>query len=490
MSSRRPRLLVFGVDGLAPAVFGALREAGHLPNLATFAAAADLDATTRCTWPPHTASGWTTLFSGRLPGEHGHYQFMSCHEPASGPRFLERADAGVPFVWDMLQARGWTVGLVNVPMTHPPQGLDGYEFTWPLAPTLRYAHPPGLLSEISDAGGLALPDIAYMYRGDRAYWRQAVGMIHKRTTGVLHLMATRPVDALFVVYPEIDRLCHHYWPSFDCSHPDHAASPAEEVYALAAIGRALDKAFGRIMAEIGDEATVLVASDHGFGPATRAFRVERFLADHGLLAFSADRQAADRSRSRAYLAVAGSFGLNLDQRGDAALETRLRELLLHEARDPEGRPVFLAVLAAARAYPGPATAGAPDLLLVPADPGLVMLPGDGPLWDRSPINGTHRMEGVAIARRLGAARRRAAYVALESVIPPLFDDGFDDLGDPLAALDARGIPLSAWSSRDDAVGFAIPRRLPPLDPGADAEQPAGIESEADAVERLRLMGYL
>ncbi len=477
-----PSLLVFGLDGLSPDVLRALSGAGHLPHLAEFARAATLDAVTRCTWPPHTASGWTTLFSGRLPGEHGHYQFWSCDPAESALRPLARHEAGVEFVWDRLNRDGRTVGLVNVPMTHPPQGLDGYEFTWPLTTTLRYSHPPGLLGEIVEAGGLALPDIACMYRGDRSYWRQAVTTIRRRTRGILHLMDVRPVDALFVVYPEVDRICHHYWPSFDHAHPEHEAVPETEAAALPAVARALDDAFAAILAKAGPAAAVLVASDHGFGPATRALRVERVLADHGLLTFDASGDA-DRTLSRAWLAAPGSYALNLD----AAVGGRVRDLMLG-LRGPDGGPVFQAAVDADRAYGGPARHTAPDLLLVPSDPGLVVLPGDGPPWDQPGVNGTHRMEGVAMARIPGAPRCDANRVPLEAVMDFVLGGGRGDFGSPLAALRERGIPDVAWSGRGERIDLR-PRPGAVAEPDA-ADEPGAIESEASAAERLRLMGYL
>ena len=72
---------------------------------------------------------------------HGIYQFFDTQDPGYGDRLLETPDFGCDTIWEWLNAQGLTVGLINVPMSHPPRGLDGYELTWPLRKTLRFSHP-------------------------------------------------------------------------------------------------------------------------------------------------------------------------------------------------------------------------------------------------------------------------------------------------------------------------------------------------------------
>ena len=73
----KPRLLIFGLDGASHGLLAGWMEAGHLPSLAEFARDAAV-APLRCTWPPHTATGWPTLLTGRLPGQHAMFSFWDC----------------------------------------------------------------------------------------------------------------------------------------------------------------------------------------------------------------------------------------------------------------------------------------------------------------------------------------------------------------------------------------------------------------------------
>ncbi|HEX7243276.1 MAG TPA: alkaline phosphatase family protein [Longimicrobiaceae bacterium] len=501
-------MLIFGIDGASPTLVDALAQGGRLPALGAFARQAAVRPL-RCSWPPHTATGWTSLFAGRLPGEHGIFQFWDCQAPDYALRVTPRNAAGCASLWDALAGHGWTLGLMNLPMSHPPGPWAGYQMTWPLEPTLHYGRPASLLREIAEAGGLARPDIACMYDGSAEYPARAVEYIRSRTRGLLHLMRTRPVDAVAVVYPEIDRACHHYWHELDPHDP--ARSDGSVVARLFA---EIDDAFAELLAEVGEECLVAVVSDHGFGAATRGLRLHRLLEEGGFCTlreadpapptFGDDvaRGSAGTAspvvwrRTLAYTPTPGCFGVNLNRAGrqsegtvrpeDAdGVATELAAFLLRQ-RDPGGDPLFRAVLPAAQAYAGPFASAAPDLLVVPADPGLLLLhDAQGPLWDHPGQTGLHRLEGIFWLGGAGVEPGALEAAGIETVAGRLLDElGIAGPEVPRhpgpadAAPRRAGVPEGAWSSREPAAAPAGPA---PVLPTAD--------DTGDVAARMRRMGY-
>src|SRR3990172_4719661 len=260
-----PRAVIFGIDGADWLLLDPLLSEGALPHLMALRARSAF-ANLTCTWPAHTAPGWASLLTARYPGRHGVYQFFSTQEADYGARITTSAELGPDTVFDWLGARGWTSGIVNVPMTHPPRRVLGYQITWPLANTLRFSDPPELLGELARTGAHFKSDLACMYRGDLAYVEEAIRNVEDRKRSVLRLLATRPTDAVMVVVTELDRVAHHYWHFSDPGHPAWTAEGAS-LYrdAIRRTCIAIDAMLGAVVAAAPD-AGVGGVSDPGMGP--------------------------------------------------------------------------------------------------------------------------------------------------------------------------------------------------------------------------------
>jgi predicted AlkP superfamily phosphohydrolase/phosphomutase len=345
---------------------------------------------------------------------------------------------------------------------------------------------------------------------------------------------------MVVVYTEIDRVCHYYWHGLDDRHPEHAQTAPKDESVIADIYAEIDEAFAAILGLVDDDCVVMVVSDHGFGPCTRSLRIHRVLADGGFcvphstgdlimpsLKVQTDYQvqtdylkALDWHHTTVYMPTPGCFGVNLNLQGRqvaGTVATVDKEAVLGEVRayllglsDPNtGSPVFEAVIPAETAYSGAYMAYAPDLLLVPADPALKLLPSlHGPTWDKADWTGLHRLEGIWMLRAPHTqAGNQAEVMAIEAVASHLLATlgmSSDAIPTPDGTLSANaapfaaGLPTGAWSVARDVA------RCWPAHPhtGARIEQTGGLptndsiqqtiahtDSEVIA-ERLRLMGYL
>lgn len=428
MIKASPRLVIIGIDGASHRLVRNWCSAGKLPTFSTLAPSDEqLPLTTA--FPPHTAPGWASIFSGVSPGKHGIYQFWELQARDYRPRLTTVGDFGREPLWRLLERHGLSVGLYNVPMTHPPEPIEnGFMITWPLTPTLGYAYPRGLIHELAQRGLHYKSDLVTMYREDCDYFTCAREQLERKTDTLLYLLHARPVDVLFAVFTELDRVSHYYW--------GHDEEPGPEV---AGIYEAMDRELGRLLDSLRYDVPVFVVSDHGFGLCRANFNVNALLEKSGLLRCRTATEQADKTegrgrffsdadlamsagwfasadssrlvdwtRSRAYMPAPGCFGVNLNLRGRQRDGTVAGKpdlvAVVQEVTDAihsvqiDGERVFDVVPREA-VYRGSRLGEAPDLLLLPRRWDVMPAPNIASNVISSPTQaGIHRDDGILFAR--------------------------------------------------------------------------------------------
>lgn len=283
------RVLVIGIDG---ATFDLLRpwtEEGDLPTLATLMSEG-AQGPLESTLPPVTSPAWPTFATGKNPGKHGVFDFI---QPLGGAFELVNASSlREPTVWEMLSEAGRSVGIMNVPVTYPPRPVNGFIVGGMLSPMAgEFTYPADFLDQYGDGGsGKALqpyriaPGVQYKEGNEETFTADLLDLVERRGEYALRLMEDYPQDFLMFHFQATDVLQHALWKAVDPSHPrydpDFAARVAptfKEIY------RRIDAYIGRMLDRLGNDTTVFVMSDHGFGSLHHTVNLNLFLLDRGLL---------------------------------------------------------------------------------------------------------------------------------------------------------------------------------------------------------------
>jgi hypothetical protein len=108
------RVLVLALPGLSWNVAEELIEKGGMPNLERLrrSGAWGNVETIRPNLPPVV---WTSVATGKDADDHGILSFSA-----------SASDIRVRRIWDILDERGWSIGLFGWPLTWPPEPMDGF----------------------------------------------------------------------------------------------------------------------------------------------------------------------------------------------------------------------------------------------------------------------------------------------------------------------------------------------------------------------------
>jgi len=278
------RVLVIGIDGGTFDLIQPWAGAGDLPNLARLMAEG-VHGPLESTLPPVTSPAWPTFATGRNPGKHGVFDFI---RPTGGQFELVNATSiHAPTLWQILSEAGRQVGVMNVPVTYPPAQVNGFIISGMLSPVgSEITYPTNLLDRY--AGRLKpyriAPHIQYKPGNEAEFTADLLDLVERRGAYALQLMADYPYDFLMFHFLSTDTMQHAFWKFVDPAHPRYEPQAAARFGpAVKQLYQRIDGFVGQMLDRVTGDTTVIVMSDHGFGPLHYVVNLNLFLLERGLL---------------------------------------------------------------------------------------------------------------------------------------------------------------------------------------------------------------
>lgn len=532
------RTLLIGLDGATFSILDPLMDEGVMPFLKGFLEEG-ARAPLRSVVPPLTPPAWTSLVTGRSPGNHGIFDFFLKEEKSPHIRFATSADISSETVWSLASRSGCRVTVLNFPLMLPPPKIKGHVISggWMTARQLRLGcRPEGLYEKLKALPGfdphrlvLSLADEEKALEGcDLSEYDEWIQMHIDREEQwfrvAAHLMREEPSDLTAVLFDGVDKIQHLCWRLLRPEDAGRALTPREEdtrAWCLRYFSK-LDEILADLVKLAGEDTTVLVASDHGFGPQKETFFVNAWLAQQGALFWAASerpresgnavlgmRQLArhvamlDWERTRAYAATPSSNGIHIvaanntkSGRVPAAAYESFRDELVRRLSalqsSTTGKPLIEKIWTREEAFSGPFLSRAPDLTLYLWDGGLVsILDSDAAVKPRATISGTHRPEGVFMARGNGIpAGLRAEELSILDVAPSLlYTLGLAIPEDMEGKVPKELFVPSRWEQCPPKIETPVETSDSPKK-GLGDRLLFDAEAEAEMAARLRALGYI
>lgn len=305
------RLAIFGLDGADPDLLTPWLDQGKLPCLARLRRKGRFRPLAS-TIPPMSPEAWCSFSTGTNPGKHGVVNFVQPKPGSYDLAFCSGAMRKGDTFWRLVGQAGLRVGIVNIPMTYPPEAVNGFMISGPDTPGVQsqFTYPATLKSELTAAIG------PYDLHGD--YWgRVTAAEYEQRLTATVanqakaweYLLKRYKPDIFVGVFGSTDRAQHFLW--------DHREETND---ALLAVYQAADRAIASCLQLLGEEVVVIIISDHGAGPCDSVIYLDRWLEAQGLLHYRTAQDGVGRGIFRRSYELARRF---LPRRAKDYLKSRL-----------------------------------------------------------------------------------------------------------------------------------------------------------------------
>ncbi len=238
------RTLLLGLDGLDPE----LVDEWDLPNIESIGEGRVIDT--------HGNSGpsWASVLTGLTPQTHGVHKLK--------PQSNSQSWQGKP-IWEKID--GYS-GIANVPLTYPPQEIQGWMVTSLMTPEKAiYTYPRDLYKKLDGLNyridvwvdnhknhpkghyGTIPFEFSQAYRDELL--EEIDDVIENRTKAFCWLMENEPVDFLFLCYTSLDRVQHLIF---------------DDKFMVKRYYKKIDRQVGKILEETPPDTEIFVNSDHGF----------------------------------------------------------------------------------------------------------------------------------------------------------------------------------------------------------------------------------
>ena len=278
------RVLVVGWDGADWDILDPLLAAGELPALQGLIGRGSRGVSRSCL-PSHSWAAWPTFLTGRDPGGHGVFDILE-YRPGVTRRLPVSYRSILAPTWPQrLSDAGKTTLLVNVPLTYPPPELRGVVIAGGVVPPGRtFSHP----AETGPRLGWPINGGSWTTFRNRPLELVAdvEELTRKRAAAMRTLLDEEPWDAACIVFVSPDRIQHCLLEYVHPGHPAYAEASASPVAdRVRDVYHLLDRELASLVERTDEDDLVVLMSDHGHQPCTRALSMNKVLEHLGFLRF-------------------------------------------------------------------------------------------------------------------------------------------------------------------------------------------------------------
>ena len=290
-SNHRSKVFIVGIDGGTLELVKPWAEQGKLPTFARIMQNG-ISGELMSTIQPISASAWSSFATGKNPGKHGILDFVRSTPFSYKVQFVNASARSGKTLWRILSEDGATVGVMNVPVTFPPEQVNGFLIAGMLSPSLgsNFIFPDGLLKEINaNVGKYVIDvDVPNISGSDKReiFLNKAMESLKIRRDAMRYLYLKHKPDFFCVAFTESDRISHNFWKymnSFPSLLPISDLEREKYGDAILNLYIELDIILAEVLSMIDDNTTLYIISDHGFGPVHKTVSVHRWLCHHGFM---------------------------------------------------------------------------------------------------------------------------------------------------------------------------------------------------------------
>lgn len=268
MSSKK---VILGIDGVPFHLIDDLSNSGDMPNFKAIKNDGHFSKMHSAV-PEVSNVNWSSIVTGKNPGEHGIYGFTELIQGTYTVSFPDRRALKSPPFW---KDDGRYV-IINVPAMYPADDINGVMVSGFVSPELeRAVTPDSALKYLKSIDYQVDVDSEKAHKSYRLFMDNLFKTLDKREKALDHFWEER-WDVFMFVFTGSDRLEHFLWNAYeDPSHEYHDK--------FVKYFKEFDRILGKVLDRMNGDDELIMLSDHGMGPIKTNVNVNKILEDNGLL---------------------------------------------------------------------------------------------------------------------------------------------------------------------------------------------------------------
>ena len=268
------KVLIVGLDGGTFRIIKPLVAQGKLPAF-RFLLKNGAHGILKSTIPFLTVPAWPSFYTGKNPGKHGLFDFLTVHNFSPLERRVQSAnDVKSKTLWQILSENKRRSLVWNVPLTYPAQEINGILVGGMLSvPDKIYTYPADLTSELRKRQYLIDTMILdFKKLPEEEHFKIMLECERKRFEIWKEFYQSQNWDFSIIVFRSTDIVGHEFW---------HDKNKVFLVY------KQMDEILEKILKIIDKDTTLLLMSDHGFKDYTETFNILAWLKKEHFLTYAA-----------------------------------------------------------------------------------------------------------------------------------------------------------------------------------------------------------
>ncbi len=217
-----------------------------------------------------TPQAWTSMVTGVNPGKHGIFDFRTQNQDTYEVNPVDASNISFPTLWDVFDYENRSVGVVNLPVSHPaPSNASFFVSGFPASMDDDILSPETIDKHLPE--NYRIKPVVDPNSNPSSYLASVKELTTIRTNLTISLLDDYNPELCWTVFMGADWVQHHLWE--DTINGEKAVT---QIY------RHIDEQIGRLLGEF-DYSNIFVVSDHGFNKIRGEIHLNSLLESIGEL---------------------------------------------------------------------------------------------------------------------------------------------------------------------------------------------------------------
>ncbi len=397
----KSRVFVLGIDGVPYTLIEKMFKENKMRNLFEICKQGSYHRM-NSVYPTISSVAWTSYMTGTNPAEHSIFGFID-RKPNPFSIFIPLStDRKADTLWRILSKKGKKVIVINVPLTYPPEEVNGILASGFLCTDIDKLCYPDKYNQYFKSKEYIIDVDAWLARENkRKFMDEIFKALEKRFEVTFELMKKEKWDFFQLHIMETDRLLHFYW--------DDVENNGEFKDDTNRFFETLDYYIGKLRDKLSKKDRLIILSDHGFCKIKNEVQLNVWLEEIGLLKFESGKEkklSNYHKESICYSLIPGRIYINLEGREEKGsvkeekyeeIREMIRDKLLEFKHPQTGEKIIDKVFYREEIYSGPYLENAADIIAHPVNGfDLKARIDTDKIFENTALNGMHTYDDAFI----------------------------------------------------------------------------------------------